>query len=78
MVGCGGVGDVIEMRVCRLFGSSERGGAAHNPQPLPCMATAQLRKAFKYPSDYSDEDDIPPDLDEEGSSYYCLARIVSN
>lgn len=30
------------------------------------MATARLRKAFHYPADNSDDDDIPKDLDEEG------------
>ena len=31
------------------------------------MATARLRKTFRYPADNSDEDDMPRDLDEEGT-----------
>ena len=30
------------------------------------MATAKLRKTFRYPSDDSDEDETPQALDEEG------------
>ncbi|KAL6715082.1 hypothetical protein ACLMJK_007343 [Lecanora helva] len=30
------------------------------------MATTRLRKTFKYPTDSSDEDNLPNDMDEEG------------
>ncbi len=39
------------------------------------MATAQLRKTFRYPLEYSDDDDIPGDLDEEGELYLCCLEI---
>ena len=38
------------------------------------MATARLRKTFRYPADNSDEDDTPRDLDEEGSDLPLTAR----
>lgn len=37
------------------------------------MATARLRKTFQYPADNSDEDDMPRDLDEEGSDLSLTA-----
>ncbi len=31
------------------------------------MAATRLRKSFKYPTDDSDDDSLPRDMDEEGN-----------
>ena len=38
-------------------------GLFHEPR---IMATTQLRRSFRYPTEDSDDDDTPNDLDEEG------------
>lgn len=42
-------------------------------QRLFHMAT-RLRKTFQYPGEYSDDDDIPKDMDEEGGWGRVKAR----
>ena len=67
---CAQGGSEVEMQIVGKRDSSGRGARAL--LQLPAMAAAQLRKTFKYPSEYSDDDDLPGDLDEEGDwRLYC-------
>lgn len=42
------------------------------------MATTQLRRSFRYPTEDSDDNDTPNDLDEEGKRRSYISLIISN
>ena len=56
---------------------SEHAAQNHNSRSLPqlpqppttiTMATTRLRSAFRYPPDDSDDDELPANMDEEGTT----------